>query len=93
MLDNSRDCVAWSLHQKRKAIHPDPDLDARIDRVVALMPIIAATDDADPESITIARRAYRLVCNEIGADAAGIVLADLPREAVLAVTTVPALTA
>jgi hypothetical protein len=68
------------------------DLDAQIDRVVALMPIIAA-DDTDLESIIVARRAYRRICDEIGADAAEIFLVDLPRKAVLAVTAIPALTA
>lgn len=41
----------------------DPELDARIDRVVALMQIIAAADFADLDSITVARRAYRLICH------------------------------
>jgi hypothetical protein len=37
---------------------------------------LAATDFADLDSIIVARRAYRLICDEIGTDAAGIVLVD-----------------
>jgi hypothetical protein len=64
-------------------INDDPHIEARADRIMTLLHIIAHADPEYPRSITAARNAFNRLSNDLGKDAAWTLIARMPRETLL----------